>query len=224
MSMGSELEGRSRVVAAYDLGTTSYGEVHKLQQRLQGQRREGQGRDTLLLTEHRPVFTLGRSHPRADLRVPEETVKEYGIEVVQTERGGNITYHGPGQLVAYPIVALQPYGGDVHEYVLADPIKLKQILINLLTNAVKITPTGGAVTLSCEETGKWVTLSITDVGPGIPGDIRDRIFYPLVSGRDDGSGLGLTLAQSFVHQHDGLIEVESRPGCTEFAILLPFEN
>jgi two-component system nitrogen regulation sensor histidine kinase GlnL len=65
-------------------------------------------------------------------------------------------------------------------------------------------------------------LHITDNGPGIPGDIRDRIFYPLVSGRDDGSGLGLTLAQSFVQQHDGLIEVESRPGCTEFAILLPF--
>jgi two-component system, NtrC family, nitrogen regulation sensor histidine kinase GlnL len=67
-------------------------------------------------------------------------------------------------------------------------------------------------------------LHITDNGPGIPSEIRDRIFFPLVSGREDGSGLGLTLAQSFVHQHDGLIEVESRPGCTEFAILLPFEN
>ncbi len=67
-------------------------------------------------------------------------------------------------------------------------------------------------------------LRITDNGPGIPAEIRDRIFFPLVSGREDGSGLGLTLAQSFVHQHDGLIEVESRPGCTEFAILLPFEN
>ncbi|SAK50181.1 nitrogen regulation protein [Caballeronia calidae] len=67
-------------------------------------------------------------------------------------------------------------------------------------------------------------LHITDNGPGIPEEIRDRIFFPLVSGREDGSGLGLTLAQSFVHQHDGLIEVESRPGCTEFAILLPFES
>ncbi|KNH06121.1 Nitrogen regulation protein NR(II) [Candidatus Burkholderia brachyanthoides] len=65
-------------------------------------------------------------------------------------------------------------------------------------------------------------LHITDNGPGIPSEIRARIFFPLVSGREDGSGLGLTLAQSFVHQHDGLIEVESRPGCTEFAILLPF--
>jgi two-component system nitrogen regulation sensor histidine kinase GlnL len=67
-------------------------------------------------------------------------------------------------------------------------------------------------------------LHITDNGPGIPEEIRDRIFYPLVSGREDGSGLGLTLAQTFVQQHDGLIEVESKPGCTEFAILLPFEG
>jgi two-component system nitrogen regulation sensor histidine kinase GlnL len=66
-------------------------------------------------------------------------------------------------------------------------------------------------------------LHIIDNGPGIPEDIRDRIFYPLVSGRDDGSGLGLTLAQTFVQQHDGLIEVESRPGHTEFQILLPLD-
>jgi two-component system nitrogen regulation sensor histidine kinase GlnL len=64
-------------------------------------------------------------------------------------------------------------------------------------------------------------LRITDNGPGIPEDIRDRIFYPLVSGREDGSGLGLTLAQNFIQQHDGLVECESRPGRTEFQILLP---
>ncbi len=64
-------------------------------------------------------------------------------------------------------------------------------------------------------------LHIVDNGPGIPEDIRDRIFYPLVSGREDGSGLGLTLAQTFVQQHEGTIEVESRPGHTEFQILLP---
>ncbi|MGI4858237.1 MAG: ATP-binding protein, partial [Janthinobacterium lividum] len=64
-------------------------------------------------------------------------------------------------------------------------------------------------------------LRITDNGPGIPEDIRDRIFYPLVSGREDGSGLGLTLAQNFIQQHDGLIECESRPGKTEFQITLP---
>jgi two-component system nitrogen regulation sensor histidine kinase GlnL len=64
-------------------------------------------------------------------------------------------------------------------------------------------------------------LHIIDNGPGIPPDIQDRIFYPLVSGRDGGSGLGLTLAQTFVQQHMGVIECESRPGCTDFRILIP---
>ena len=64
-------------------------------------------------------------------------------------------------------------------------------------------------------------LHIMDNGPGIPPDIQNRIFYPLVSGRDGGSGLGLTLAQTFIQQHMGVIECESRPGCTDFRILIP---
>jgi two-component system nitrogen regulation sensor histidine kinase GlnL len=64
-------------------------------------------------------------------------------------------------------------------------------------------------------------LHIIDNGPGIPSDIQERIFYPLVSGREGGSGLGLTLAQTFVAQHMGVIECESRPGCTDFRILIP---
>ena len=64
-------------------------------------------------------------------------------------------------------------------------------------------------------------LHVIDNGPGVPDAIRDRIFYPLVSGRDGGSGLGLTLAQTFVQQHHGLIECESAPGRTDFRILLP---
>ncbi|HCY63811.1 MAG TPA: PAS domain-containing sensor histidine kinase [Oxalobacteraceae bacterium] len=64
-------------------------------------------------------------------------------------------------------------------------------------------------------------LHIIDNGPGIPPEIRDRIFYPLVSGREGGSGLGLTLAQTFVQQHMGVIECASRPGCTDFRILIP---
>lgn len=64
-------------------------------------------------------------------------------------------------------------------------------------------------------------LHVIDNGPGIPIDIKDRIFYPLVSGRDGGSGLGLTLAQTFVQQHQGLIECESEPGKTDFKVLIP---
>ena len=64
-------------------------------------------------------------------------------------------------------------------------------------------------------------LHVIDNGPGVPDAIKDRIFYPLVSGREGGSGLGLTLAQTFVQHHHGLIECESRPGHTDFKLLIP---
>jgi two-component system, NtrC family, nitrogen regulation sensor histidine kinase GlnL len=64
-------------------------------------------------------------------------------------------------------------------------------------------------------------LHIQDNGPGVPEAIRDRIFHPLVSGRDGGSGLGLTLAQTFVQQHLGTIDCDSTPGRTVFKIMIP---
>ena len=60
-----------------------------------------------------------------------------------------------------------------------------------------------------------------DCGPGVPEAIKERIFYPLVTGRGGGSGLGLPLAQAFVQHHQGMIDCESRPGCTDFRILIP---
>jgi two-component system nitrogen regulation sensor histidine kinase GlnL len=77
------------------------------------------------------------------------------------------------------------------------------------------------VTLAKVRYGLALDLHIIDNGPGIPPQLRDHIFYPLVSGREGGSGLGLTLAQTFVQQHMGVIECESRPGQTDFRILLP---
>lgn len=115
--MKKSIESLHREIATYDLGTTSYEEVHRLQQRLQTSRRDGSGVDTLLLTEHRPVLTLGRSHPEPNLRVEPEMVSQYGIEVVQTERGGDITYHGPGQLVAYGVIDLKAWDLGVLDYV-----------------------------------------------------------------------------------------------------------
>jgi two-component system nitrogen regulation sensor histidine kinase GlnL len=64
-------------------------------------------------------------------------------------------------------------------------------------------------------------LHVIDNGPGVPDSIKDRIFFPLISGREGGSGLGLTLAQTFVQQHHGMIECESVPGRTDFKILIP---
>ncbi|ALM54823.1 nitrogen regulation protein NR(II) [Halomonas huangheensis] len=67
-------------------------------------------------------------------------------------------------------------------------------------------------------------LSVIDNGPGIPQELRETLFYPMVSGRAEGSGLGLSIAQSILHQHQGLIECESEPGRTEFRLLIPLEK
>jgi two-component system nitrogen regulation sensor histidine kinase GlnL len=80
------------------------------------------------------------------------------------------------------------------------------------------------VTLAKKRYRVAIKLQIIDNGPGIPSEIRDRIFYPLVSGREGGSGLGLTLAQTFITQHHGMIECESQAGHTCFTILLPIES
>jgi two-component system nitrogen regulation sensor histidine kinase GlnL len=77
------------------------------------------------------------------------------------------------------------------------------------------------VTLGKQRYRLALDLHIEDNGPGVPESIRDRIFYPLVSGRDGGSGLGLTLAQTFVQQHQGMIECDSVPGKTIFKIVIP---
>ncbi len=77
------------------------------------------------------------------------------------------------------------------------------------------------VTLARKRYRLALELQVIDDGPGIPPEIRDRVFYPLVSGREGGTGLGLTLAQTFVQHHHGIIEAESQPGRTSFRIVLP---
>jgi two-component system nitrogen regulation sensor histidine kinase GlnL len=81
-----------------------------------------------------------------------------------------------------------------------------------------------SVTISKQRYKMAMDLHVIDNGPGIPEDIRERIFFPLVSGRDGGSGLGLTLAQTFVQQHQGFIACDSRPGRTDFHIQIPYRR
>jgi len=117
----------------------------------------------------------------------------------------------------------------------ADPEQLTQVVLNIARNAAQAliatadaqiwlrTRVARYVTLAKKRHRLALALTIEDNGPGIPDGIRDRIFYPLVSGREGGTGLGLTLAQTFVAQHNGTIEFESVPGRTIFTILLPLE-
>jgi lipoyl(octanoyl) transferase len=98
-------------------GIVPYEEAREAQLRLQGARQRGEIADVLLLLEHPPVYTRGRRSSADELPMGVEWYERQGIEVRDTDRGGRVTYHGPGQLVAYPIVSLRPYGDDVHEYV-----------------------------------------------------------------------------------------------------------
>ena len=118
--------------------------------------------------------------------------------------------------------------------IVGDKEKLIQAVLNITRNAVQAMPEKGEITL-LTRAERQVTLAkkryrvaiklqIIDNGPGIPETIRERIFYPLVSGREGGTGLGLTLAQNFITQHHGMIECESAPGRTCFTIMLPIET
>ena len=98
-------------------GLVSYEEARELQRQLEARRQRGEVPDVLLLLEHPPVYTRGRRSQPQELPMGAEWYEAQGIEVRDTDRGGLVTYHGPGQLVAYPIVHLGAYGDDVLMYV-----------------------------------------------------------------------------------------------------------
>ena len=156
---------------------------------------------------------------------------------------GDVNVHEVCERVRSLIVAEFPSGLSIkRDYDLSvpefrgDKEQLIQAVLNITHNAAQalseriqngdaqltfMTRVARQVTLAKVRYRLALDLHIIDNGPGIPPEIYDRIFYPLVSGREGGSGLGLTLAQTFVQQHQGVIECESRPGYTDFRILIP---
>ena len=140
-------------------------------------------------------------------------------------------------LAEYPrgLTVLRDYDISIPEF-RGDRAQLIQALLNIVQNAAQAlseriaagdaqitlrTRVARQITFGRQRYRLALELHVIDNGPGVPEVIKDRIFYPLVTGRDGGSGLGLPLAQTFVQQHLGLINCESEPGRTDFRILIP---
>ena len=156
---------------------------------------------------------------------------------------GDVNIHEVCERVRSLILVEYPQGLSIaQEYDISIPecrgdrAQLIQALLNLVQNAAQAlapriaqgdaritlrTRVARQVTVGRERYKLALELHVIDNGPGVPDAIRERIFYPLVSGRDGGSGLGLTLAQTFVQRHHGMIECDSVPGRTDFRILIP---
>ncbi|GAA5192633.1 nitrogen regulation protein NR(II) [Ferrimonas gelatinilytica] len=133
-----------------------------------------------------------------------------------------------------PLQIERDYDPSIPDF-LMDNEQLQQALLNILRNALQAmsslpegqprlmlrTRSQGAATIAGKRHRQVVSVSIIDNGPGIPSALRDTLFYPMVTDKADGSGLGLSIAQNIVSQHQGRIELESWPGHTEFTLLLP---
>jgi lipoate-protein ligase B len=110
-------------------GLTDYGEALELQRDLARRRIEGQlADDMLILLEHPRVITLGRGAEDSNVTASSQTLEQQGVQVFEIERGGDVTYHGPGQLVGYPIIDLDRHRRDLHWYLR----QLEQVLIDVL--------------------------------------------------------------------------------------------
>jgi lipoyl(octanoyl) transferase len=128
------------------LGRTRYADAWTLQQNLWTLRQEGSLQDILLLTEHEHVYTLGKSTDTNHLLASEQELAISGTDVFHVDRGGDITYHGPGQIVGYPIVDLHNYFLDIHRYLRS----LEEVMIRTLAEF------GIAAEREQDLTGVWV--------------------------------------------------------------------
>ena len=123
-----EVVSAAAVCELRDLGRMRYADAFALQQQLVERRKRGEIPDQLLMVEHPHVVTMGRNGHDENLLVQPELLERSGVEFHRTDRGGDVTYHGPGQIVGYPIVDLREWKRDVVAYVRA----LEQVLIDAL--------------------------------------------------------------------------------------------
>ncbi len=171
------------------LGLVPYKETWDLQKTLQRALIDGTGEDTLLLCEHPPTITLGRSTATDSLIASKEELEQLGVELYEIERGGDITYHGPGQLVAYPIIDLRRKKTDVGWYMRA----LEEIILKTLQHfeiiGNQISGKTGVWTLSAENDKKNAPRKLASIGIRLS---RWCTLHGLsLNVRDCSSGFGL---------------------------------
>jgi lipoate-protein ligase B len=111
-----------------DINTVPYRDALELQRQAAARRQDNESGDSIFLLEHPPVITLGRNADGSALLVTEEALRSRGVELVETDRGGDVTFHGPGQLIGYPVLALEPGRRDIGRYVK----DLEEVLIRTL--------------------------------------------------------------------------------------------
>lgn len=139
------------------LGLLDYNDGLLLQECLYDKIKEKALDDTLLLLEHPPVLTLGTRGARSNIYLSKEQLDCEGVSIYETKRGGDVTYHGPGQIIGYPIFNLSRHGRDIHDYV----YKIQEVFIRLLREEYKL----DAHREDSKYTGVWVgTEKITAIG------------------------------------------------------------
>ena len=122
------MSGEKKKCLILEIERISYEEAFELQRRLVAARLKNQIEDTFILLEHDPVFTANREETFQNILAPSEILAQEGIEVCRTDRGGDVTYHGPGQIVGYSIMDLKEQGRDLHQYIR----NMEQVLIDTL--------------------------------------------------------------------------------------------
>jgi lipoyl(octanoyl) transferase len=205
----------TRTIAVHRLGRVAYGETHALQQRLQEQRIRGEIGDTLLLLEHEPVITLGRGSHAENVLVTPDALRARGFEVHETGRGGDVTYHGPGQLVAYPILDLKPDRQDVRRYVRELEETMIRVAADFGVTAGRVAGLNGAWVGGERKIGavgvrisRWVTMhgfalnvttDLTHFDVIVPCGIKDRTVTSLT--RETGREIAMRDVETSAAKH-----------------------
>jgi lipoyl(octanoyl) transferase len=211
-----------RSLTAYSLGRIAYAEAHALQERLVEARKTGAVGDTLLLLEHPNVITLGRAAKREHVLLSGEQLSAGGYDLHETGRGGDVTFHGPGQLVAYPIVDLKPDRQDVRRYVRDLEETMIRVCADYGLDAKRVDGLNGAwigerkVGAVGVRISQWITMhgfalnvstDLSSFSAIVPCGIADRGVTSL--GRELGRALALAEVEERVVRHfAALLEAE----------------